>query len=610
MKIVNVGRQLLVLRHSDRSRQVAFLLLMLIVPAISSAHAGILQRGTVLLICHRTANRDMPENTLESLALAARMGCNIVEIDVRKTLDGQLVLNHDDFLERLTNGTGTVELTSSDELELLDTGAWMGDRFTGMRIPRFEEALRVAREQGIGLYLDIKTKGIAPLLLATLRREAMLERVVFGGEWEDVPPLYPGANRDAVAYVDPGCTATHVAALQHQGKFVVANFSANAHEMDLPSMREAVAAGVDALNVDYPRLGADAVGRPVETKLADLAHTASAGPTPARLAAIRELSHYAGFRTQELFVRWLRDPEDQVSRAAAVALVIARPATPTQVYIDALSAPEKTARQNAAWAIGITGAAATGSLLSLLNDKDPDVLKEALLALSHCPGKVPPEPLLSFLAKGAPSVRGAAALALARHQPQIAATAVMDLLHREEELAAQEYDNQVHSGNRKLTPAEIRPIVDAHREQMKLIQALELLPPEDALRSLASQAFRPVEDYSRVTGLVAGYQLWDRIAADPALAMHALRSTNVEVADRAEWVLVKAGPSVLPQLRQELPSCDAASQARIIRILGWQGDHESLPLLRKLEQSSPQNKVLIAWAIEKIEVLRFQPWTN
>src|ERR1700759_141413 len=158
--------------------------LLLLAPA-NPAHAGILQRGKVQLICPRTANRDLPENTLESLALAARMGCNIVEIDVRKTLDGTLVLNHDDFLERLTNGMGNVELTSYDELQLLDAGAWMGDRFRGMRIPRYEEALRVAREQGIGLDLDIKTKGIALLLLESLEREGMLQRVIFGGEWQD-----------------------------------------------------------------------------------------------------------------------------------------------------------------------------------------------------------------------------------------------------------------------------------------------------------------------------------------------------------------------------------------------------------------------------------------
>jgi glycerophosphoryl diester phosphodiesterase/HEAT repeat protein len=587
-------------------RKLSLFLLMLLFPALAAAHGGILERDKVQLICHRMANRDMPENTLESLALAARMGCNIVEIDIRKTLDGQLVLNHDGFLERLTSGMGSVEDTSYDELQLLDAGAWMGDRFQGMRIPRFDEALRVAREQGIGLDLDIKTKGIAPLVLGALEREGMLERVIFGGEWQDVKALYPDANRDDVAWVEPGCIAAHVAELHQQGKFVVANFSDNAHEMDLDAMREAVAAGVDALNVDYPRLGADAVGRPVEANLAALSRAASAGPTPARLAAIHELSHYVGFPTQQLFIHWLHDPDDRISRAAAVALVLARPATPTQVYIDATAAPEKTARQNAAWAIGITGAPAIGPLLSLLGDKDPNVIKEALLALSRCPGEVSAEALLPFLASSVPEVRGAAALALTRHQPLVAAPAVIDLLHRDEEQAAR---GQIRG---KLTPGQIRLIEAAYREQMKLVQSLESLPPEEARRSLADQAFRPVKDYSRVTALVAGYQLWDRVAADPAPTIQALRSSNVEVADRAEWVLVKAGPSVLPQLREALRLSDPASQVRIIRILGWQGDRESLPLLRTLEHSNPQDsnpesRALIAWAIEKIEVLQFQP---
>jgi HEAT repeat protein len=598
--------------YFDYSKHLAHLLLVLLAPAVSPAHAGILQRGPsrekVQLICHRTANRDLPENTLESLALAARMGCNIVEIDVRKTADGKLVLNHDDFLERLTSGMGTVEHTSSDELALLDAGGWMGERFTGMRIPHFDEAVQLAREQGIGLFLDIKTRGIAPLILETLKREGMLERVVFGGEWQDVPALYPGANRDAVEWVEPGCTPAQVAALERQGKFVVANFSDNSHEMDLSSMRDAVAAGVDALNVDYPRLGADAAGRPVEAKLAELARTASAGSLAERLAAIRELAHYPGFPTQELFLRWLRDPDDQVSRAAAVALVIARPVTPTQVYIDALSAAEKTARRNAAWALGITGARATGPLLSLLNDKDPGVLQEALLALSRCPGEVPATALLPFLSNSIPAIRGAAALALARHQPQMAAVAVTNLLRSEEGEAAKEY--HLRTAGQKLTPQQIRPIVEAYQEQMKLVQALEMLPPEEALRALAGQAFRSVEDYSQVTALVAGYQLWDRIGADPGVAVQALQSANVEVADRAEWMLVKAGPSVLPELRQALPTSDPVSQPRIIRILAWQGDRASLPLLRKLEESTPQNKGLISWAIEKIEVLQFQPWTN
>jgi HEAT repeat protein len=585
----------------------SLLFLTLLLAGVSPLHAGVFQRGKVQLICHRTANRDMPENTIESLELAARMGCNVVEVDVRRTLDGQLVLNHDDFLERLTSGMGNVELTSYDELQLLDTGTWMGRRFPHMRIPRFEEALQVAREQGIGLVLDIKTKGIAPLVLAALQREGMLERVVFGGESEDVPPLYPKANQDAVASVDPGVTPEQVTNLQHEGKFVIANFSANSHEMDLPSMRAAVAAGVDAINVDYPRLGADAVGRPVEAKLAALARAASAGPVQTRVAAIRELSRYSGFPMQQLFRRWLHDPDNQISRASAVALVMVRPATPVQIFIDALSAPEASARKNAAWAIGMQAAPATAPLLPLLADKNTEVLKETLLAISRCPGNVSANQLLPFLNSSVPVVRGAAALALARHQPQVAAHAVPELLDREEQQIARDYAEYVRRGKPKLTQQEIDPITETYREQMKLIQALEFLPPSDALALLAAQAFRPVEDFSRVTSLVSGYQLWDRIAADPTSAIQALNSPDIEVANRAEWVLVKAGPSVLPILRQTLPSANEATRERIFRVLAWQGDSESLPLLRGLTILNPQDEALRDWAVQKVGLLSFGP---
>lgn len=571
------------------------------------ANAGLLQRGKVQLFCHRTANRDMPENTLESLALAARMGCNMVEVDVRLTLDGQLVLNHDGMLERLTEGMGNVEGTSYDELRLLDTGAAMSGRFARMRIPLFVDALRVAREQGIGLFLDIKDKGEGPALLAALHEEGMLERVVFGGESDDVLALYPAANQDPVAWLDPGCTAAQVDELHTQGKFVVANFSANAHEMDLPAMRAAVAAGVDAINVDYPRLGADAVGRPVEVKLAALASAASSGATEKRVAAIRELSYYFGFPTQNLFARWLRDPDDRVSRAAAVALVIARPATSAQVFADGLSSPEKTARKNAAWALGMTGAPCTPSLVALLHEQDPQMLKEALLAISRCSGPVSAEELLPFLKDKTPTVRGAAALALARHQPQVAARAIPDLLRQEEKEIAQDYARYVGRGKPKLTQAEIDPMVETYREQMKLVHALEMLATPEALHALAAQAFRPVDDYSQVTGLLAGYQLWDRIAAEPTLAIQALSSTDEVVANRAEWMLVKAGPGVLPAVRQALPSASVAVQERLIRVLAWQGDSESAHLLRGLHPENPHESALIHWALQKIATLNFQP---
>jgi glycerophosphoryl diester phosphodiesterase len=88
----------------------------------------------VELLCHRAANQDVPENTLELLEQAALLGCNMVEIDLRRTLDGRMILNHDGFLERLTDGTGEVETSYYDDMCLRDVGSWMGDRFAGMRI--------------------------------------------------------------------------------------------------------------------------------------------------------------------------------------------------------------------------------------------------------------------------------------------------------------------------------------------------------------------------------------------------------------------------------------------------------------------------------------------
>src|ERR1700728_790702 len=287
---------------------------LLVMTFASAAQARALQPGGVELLCHRTANQDVPENTLESLEQAALLGCNVVELDVRRTLDGELVLNHDGVLERLTDGIGEAETTYSGDLELRDLGGWMGDRFAGMRIARFEDALRLARKMDIRLIVDMKTKGMGADVLELLQREGMLEHVQFNGEWSDVKQLYPAATDagSGTTWVQPGVTAEQVKACHHEGKAVVANFSANDHQLDLAAMKAAVAAGVDGINVDYPRLGADAVGRPVERKLAVLVANANDGESAARADAILSLSHYRGFPLQDDFAHWLLDPDDRV----------------------------------------------------------------------------------------------------------------------------------------------------------------------------------------------------------------------------------------------------------------------------------------------------------
>ena len=572
------------------------------------AHAGVLLPGGVQLLCHRTANEDMPENTLESLKQAALLGCNVVEIDLRRTLDGKIVLNHDGILERLTNGAGDVENSFYGDLRLLDAGNWMGERFTGMRIVLFEDALRLAREHDIRLVLDIKDKNIGAEVLQIVEREGMLQRVQFNGEWADVKKLDPKATDvgERAVWVQPGVTAEQVKEYHRQGKAVVVNFSANGHEMDLAGMKAAVAAGVDGINVDYPRLGADAVGRPVERRLRELILKADSGQSSARIAAILELSLYRGFPLQADFARWLLDSDDPVSRASALALVTARPETSPKVFANALRSEHADVRENAAWALGMLNAP-TSVLLPLLGDKDPGVLQAVLLALGRAPGDVRAEALLPLLSNDDPRVRGAAAVALARHQPELAVRVVPAQLRKE--IAAEKvlYDHHVESGTpQTFTQPEIAAVTKSFKCQMEMLRAISILHGHEATRELELLAFQPDKSFSQFDGIVAGFQMWGRIGADATPAVQALESSDQRVADRAEWMLVKAGSAVLPDVRKDLQSKNQDVRQRAIRIVAWQGDTNSLDSLQALRAMNGSDAALAAWAIAKIETLHPQ----
>jgi glycerophosphoryl diester phosphodiesterase len=581
-------------------RRTVAMLLTIFAGCVSHATAELPRH--IELSCHRTANEDVPENTLESLEQAALLGCDVVEVDIRRTLDGKLVLNHDGFLERLSDGVGDVEETYYDDLRLRDAGGWMSDRFQGMQIPLFEDALRFAHDKNLRLYLDMKDKGMGADILALLKREDMLERVQFGDPWGEIKPLYPQANQAREIWVGWEVTVAEVKRDHDLGKLVIANFSANGHGMDLAAMKAAVAAGVDGINVDYPRLGADAAGRPVERILADLAEKANRGDSSTRVQAILTLSHYRGFALEGEFAHWLLDPDNHVSRAAAVALATARPRTSVTVFADALQSKNADARANAAWALGVLHAPAE-MLLPLLRDGNAKVLEETLIALAHMPGDVPAKPLLTLLSDPVAAVRAAAAVALAAHQPEVAATAVPAQLNAETKAALTIYDAWAKRGKPALTDAEKAEIVVYYRCQVKEVLAVSMLKGPEATRALELQAFRPGKDFAEMNGIMSAFQLWDRIGADAQPAVQALATANVDVADRAEWMLIQGGRGVLPDVRQALNSENDATRERAIRIVAWQGDTGALPDLQAIKQRHPADADLAAWAIEKIQLL-------
>lgn len=97
----------------------------------------------VQIIAHRGASNVAPENTLSAVQKALEFGADMIEIDVHLSKDGQLVVLHDETLERTTNGIGKVSDYTLDELKLLDAGSWFNKGFEGEEIPTLTETLEL-----------------------------------------------------------------------------------------------------------------------------------------------------------------------------------------------------------------------------------------------------------------------------------------------------------------------------------------------------------------------------------------------------------------------------------------------------------------------------------
>jgi glycerophosphoryl diester phosphodiesterase len=120
---------------------------------LSQAAAGVRQ-----IIAHRGSSSDRPENTLAALRRAIEAGATAVEIDIRTTKDGRLVLSHDASLSRITHDKSIIGDKTLAEIQSLDAGSWFDPRYRDERIPTLAQALEVCRGK-IDVLLDLKEQG-------------------------------------------------------------------------------------------------------------------------------------------------------------------------------------------------------------------------------------------------------------------------------------------------------------------------------------------------------------------------------------------------------------------------------------------------------------------
>jgi glycerophosphoryl diester phosphodiesterase len=136
------------------------------------------RHGSTYVIAHRGAHSDRPENSLPAYQKAIELGCDFVEIDVRRTSDRHIVSVHDERIDAYVQGdTGLVSSFTLAQLKAMDIGWSHVPEWKNTRIPTVEEILRLCRGK-IGIYLDLK-EPLVDELVPLIRSYGMEKDVVW-----------------------------------------------------------------------------------------------------------------------------------------------------------------------------------------------------------------------------------------------------------------------------------------------------------------------------------------------------------------------------------------------------------------------------------------------
>jgi hypothetical protein len=98
-------------------------------------------RTKPIIIAHRGASGEAPENTMASFKLAVQQQADAIELDVQRTKDGRLVIMHDNTLGRTAKGHGKISSKTLHYLERIDAGSWFDPAFSQERIPSLGHVL-------------------------------------------------------------------------------------------------------------------------------------------------------------------------------------------------------------------------------------------------------------------------------------------------------------------------------------------------------------------------------------------------------------------------------------------------------------------------------------
>lgn len=152
--------------------------------------------GNIITCAHRANHTKSPENSISAINDAITEGIGMIEIDIRETRDGKLVLMHDATINRTTNGSGDVSsytLHELQEFKLYNKGL-----LTDEKIPSLKEVLALARGK-LYIDLDISKKASFDAIYPVVKQFGMLKQVLFYSSELDVIKRMLNKDSEVVA---------------------------------------------------------------------------------------------------------------------------------------------------------------------------------------------------------------------------------------------------------------------------------------------------------------------------------------------------------------------------------------------------------------------------
>jgi len=242
------------------------------------------------VIAHRGFSGRAPENTMAAFREAIAVGADMIELDVLLSRDGDVIVLHDETVDRTTPSAGRAADLGTTTLVSLDAGTWFDPGFAGEPIPLLADALDLVRDR-ILLNIEIKTEavrddpdeGIAAKVIDLVRSRSMADRVVVSSfdpraithlrslapelrtallysadAWQNRVPVEAllESGADGLNVSDRLVTPDLVAATHATGR-PLAVYTVN----DPARLRELVTLGVDAVFTDRPDLFLEVLGR-------------------------------------------------------------------------------------------------------------------------------------------------------------------------------------------------------------------------------------------------------------------------------------------------------------------------------------------------------------